>query len=106
MAYSYQILKLTHMEHHKHTNTPELDPDHEFNNGATLWDTIKINIQSFQPDSNPAPLIADCLERLGTPEAKNAYLTQIAILVAHMTYCSFAPPMVMHWKRCFYGGCR
>ena len=84
MAYSYKVLKLTHMEHHKNTNTPELDPDHEFNNGATLWDTIKINIQSFQPGSKSSAAYANCLERVGTQEAKNAYLTQIAILVAQM----------------------
>ena len=64
MAYSYKVLKLTHMEHHKHTNTPELDPDHEFNNGATLWDTIKINIQSFQPGSKSSAAYANCLERV------------------------------------------
>ena len=84
MAYSYKVLKLTHLEHHKNANTPELDPDHIYNNGASLWQTIKINIESFQPGSKASESYADCLQRIGTQEAKNAYLTQIVILVSQM----------------------
>ncbi len=84
MAYGYRILRLTHLEHHKHTNTPELDPDHIYNNGKTLWETIRLNIASYQPSSKSSQSYAACLERIGTPEAKRAYLEQIGILLAHM----------------------
>ena len=26
---SYRVLKMTHLEHHKHTNNPDLDPDYD-----------------------------------------------------------------------------
>lgn len=84
LAYGYRILRLTHLEHHKHTNTPKLDPDHIFNEGENLWQTIKLNIGSFQPNSKNSESYAACLERLGTPEAKRAYIEQIAILLTHM----------------------
>ena len=84
LAYSYKVLKLTHLEHHKNANTPELDPDHIYNNGKNLWETMKANINSFQPASKAAQSYANTLQRLGTKEAQNAYLTQIGILLAQM----------------------
>lgn len=84
LAYGYRILRLTHLEHHKNTNTPELDPDHVFNFGGSFWQTFKLNIASFQPGSEASASYAACLERLGTPEAKRAYLEQIGILLMHL----------------------
>ncbi len=84
LAYGYRALRLTHLEHHKHTNNPELDPDHIFNHGASLWETVKITISGFQPVSKGSQSYAACLERLGSPEAKRAYIEQIAILLTHI----------------------
>lgn len=84
LAYGYRILRLTHLEHHKNTNKPGLDPDHIFNEGTTVWQVIKSNIASFQPASKSSQSYAACLERLGTPEAKRAYVEQIAIMLAHL----------------------
>ncbi|MDA8780621.1 fatty acid desaturase [Alphaproteobacteria bacterium] len=84
LAYGYRILRLTHLEHHKNTNKPELDPDHIFNEGTTVWQVIKSNIASFQPASKGSQSYAACLERLGTPEAKRAYVEQIAIMLTHL----------------------
>ena len=47
LAYGYRILRLTHLEHHKHTNTPELTPIIFSMKALRLWQTIKINIDSF-----------------------------------------------------------
>lgn len=84
LAYGYRALRLTHLEHHKHTNKPELDPDHIFNNGASLWETVKITISGYQPVSKGSQSYAACLERLGTPEARRAFAEQILILLTHM----------------------
>ncbi len=45
LALPYRYLKVTHMEHHKHANNPELDPDygtHAPNALAAIWQSIKI----------------------------------------------------------------
>ena len=84
LAYGYRILRLTHLEHHKNTNKPELDPDHVFNEGSNIWEVIKSNISGFQPNSKSSESYANCLERLGTAEAKRAYVEQISIVLAQL----------------------
>lgn len=84
LAYGYKALRLTHLEHHKHTNTPELDPDHIYNDGQSLWQAIWKTVEGFQPNSDAAASYQKCLERLGTSEAKNALVQQIFILLTHM----------------------
>ena len=84
LAYGYKILRLTHLEHHKHTNKPGLDPDHLYNDGQTLWQAIWKTIQGYQPNSEAAASYQNCMQRLGTPEAKSAFMQQIFILLSHM----------------------
>ena len=84
LAYGYRILRLTHLEHHKHTNKPELDPDHLYNDGQTLWQAIWKTVQSYQPKSEAGASYLNCMQRLGTPEAERAVTEQILILLAQM----------------------
>lgn len=84
LAYGYKILRLTHLEHHKHTNKPVLDPDHLYNDGQTLWQAIWKTVQGYQPNSEAADSYRNCMERLGTPEAKSALNQQILILLTHL----------------------
>ena len=84
LVFGYRILRLTHLEHHKHTNDPELDPDRIYNGGKTFWETIKISIEAYQPGSRANASYADCLERIGTVEAQRAFVEQIFIILTHM----------------------
>ena len=84
LAYGYKALRLTHLEHHKHTNTPGLDPDHLYNDGQTLWQAIWKTVQGYQPNSEAATSYKNCLERLSTAEAKSALGQQIFILLTHL----------------------
>lgn len=84
LAYGYRILRLTHLEHHKHTNHPELDPDHLFNDAQNLWQAIWRTVLQYQPGSRAASSYLDCMHRLGTDEARNAIAQQIVIMLAHM----------------------
>ena len=103
LAYGYKVLKLTHLEHHKHTNTPELDPDHLYNDGQTLWQAIWKTVDGFQPGSKAFSSYLDCMQRLGTQEAKNAVTQQILIMLTHMAilftcaYYGFALEALLLW---------
>ena len=81
LARGYAIMKLTHMEHHKHANNPELDPDYHHSKGQSWSEAFWLNLKTFQPGSDSSASYGKTLERLGINEAKKAYLTQIAISV-------------------------
>jgi len=78
----YRVARLTHLEHHKHTNHPELDPDigAKARNG---WDLILKSIAGRQPGAKAMKSYAATLARLGTPEAKRA---GIEALLWQLTY--------------------
>lgn len=103
LAYGYKILRLTHLEHHKHTNKPGLDPDHIYNDGQTLVQAVWKSIQSYQPGSRAASSYMECMERLGTDEAKSAVSQQILIMLAQMSvffvcaYNGYALEAVLLW---------
>lgn len=64
----YRVLRLTHMEHHKHTNNPELDPDYETSaNGPlhAIWKSIK----GRQPRAKHAESYGETLTRIGRQDA-------------------------------------
>ena len=83
LAYSYRILRETHMEHHKHTNHPERDPDHLYNNEPNGWGSIKNSIQSLQPGSAHASAYFEAMQRLGTPECLKGVRDQALINLTH-----------------------
>ena len=62
----YPVLKATHMEHHKHTNDPELDPDYYSHANGPLH-SIWRYIQARQPrgKDTQADRYAETLKRLG-----------------------------------------
>ena len=83
LAYSYRVLRETHLEHHKHANDPKLDPDALFNMADTGWQSIKNTIRSYQPDSAEARSYMDTIVRLGTPNALLGLRDQLIITVIY-----------------------
>ncbi len=66
----YRVAKLTHMEHHKHANHPELDPDYSSSASgplASIWGSIK-NIQPRAPGGFNAYGVA--LQRIGRADVQ------------------------------------
>jgi beta-carotene hydroxylase len=64
----YRIAKLTHMEHHKHANHPELDPDISSSAPgplASIWQTIRMNQPRAKGGFNA---YGETLARIGRPE--------------------------------------
>ena len=81
----FNMMKLTHMEHHKHANNPELDPDYHHSKGQSWREAFWLNLQTFQPGSESSASYGKCLERLGTDEARSAYLQQVLLVVAQLS---------------------
>ena len=62
----YRVAKLTHLEHHKHANNPELDPDYGVHADTALqsaWQTIR-----QQQPGEKTNAYGDALARIGRPE--------------------------------------
>lgn len=73
----YDVARLTHYEHHKHANDPELDPDIS-TRSRNAWHMIIKSIANRQPGAKALQKYGDTLKRLGTEEAARAGL--IAVL--------------------------
>tara|TARA_R110000782_G_scaffold157224_1_gene249457 strand:+ start:1722 stop:2582 length:861 start_codon:yes stop_codon:yes gene_type:complete len=61
----YRVARLTHLEHHKHTNDPDLDPDygtHASGPLAAIWNSL----QARQPGVPNA--YGETLQRIGRPD--------------------------------------
>ena len=80
----YRVARLTHLEHHKHTNDPDLDPDygtHASGPLAAIWNSL----QARQPGVPNA--YGETLQRIGRPDvmldaafATLAYYTILFVL--------------------------
>ena len=60
----YRVLRDTHMEHHAHTNDPQLDPDYPVHAPSGFAFLLK-SIQSRQSGSDANQSYADALQRRG-----------------------------------------
>lgn len=70
MCTPLSVLRVTHFEHHRHTNDPQLDPDYPMA-AATVWGGIGKALVKGQPRHEH---YGATLRRLGTPAAKRAML--------------------------------
>ena len=93
----YRVARLTHLEHHKHTNDPDLDPDygtHASGPLAAIWNSIRMR----QPGVENA--YGETLERIGRPDvmldaafATLAYYTILFVLA----WSGFAIEAALLW---------
>ena len=60
----YRVLRDTHMEHHAHTNDPQLDPDYPVHAPGDFA-FLKGAIKNRQPYTNAADAYSDALKRVG-----------------------------------------
>lgn len=64
MVAPFEVLRQTHLEHHKHANDPALDPDHAIH-APGPWSAIWGSIRERQPSGKRAHAYEECLTRLG-----------------------------------------
>ncbi|MEM1435094.1 MAG: fatty acid desaturase [Pseudomonadota bacterium] len=68
LAYPYRVLRATHMEHHAHTNEPELDPDYGVH-APSGWQFLVQQIRGRLTGGDPnTHAYAKTLERIGQGE--------------------------------------
>lgn len=94
----YRVARLTHLEHHKHANNPELDPDYGTHADTALqsvWQTI----QQQQPGGK-SDAYGETLKRIGRPEVMLdavAYeLAYYAIMIA-LCWSGYALEAALIW---------
>ena len=99
IIYPYQVLRISHLDHHRHTNNPELDVDitsHAPNAWAAIWGSIR----QRQPDAKRNQDYLASLMRAGREDlilVVVAYrLTFIAILGA-LAWNGFALEALLLW---------
>ena len=63
-AQPYRVLKNTHMEHHAHSNDPELDPDYAVH-AKDDWDFLKNSMLRRQPAGPAQKAYGDTMARIG-----------------------------------------
>ncbi|MEM7221229.1 MAG: fatty acid desaturase [Pseudomonadota bacterium] len=67
LAFSYRALRATHMQHHAHTNDPELDPDYDIHEAPERGYFLTY-LKQLQPSSKRNDAYGVCLQRIGQPE--------------------------------------
>ncbi|MGV8996255.1 MAG: fatty acid desaturase [Parvibaculaceae bacterium] len=97
----FKIARLTHMEHHTHTNNPELDPDYGVK-ADSWWQAIIVNIQKRQPGQPNS--YGETLQRLGDdPVVKRAGLEGLAqslafwIIISVLAWSGYALEAALLW---------
>jgi beta-carotene hydroxylase len=99
----YDLAKLTHMEHHKHANHPEHDPDysvHAPNARAAIWKSFV----SRQPHADGGlKSYGDVMQKMETPRANRALTVAIlyqlgfySVLIG-MAWSGFALEAALLW---------
>lgn len=74
LALPLSVLRLTHYEHHRHANNPELDPDHTMQAATPFAALLKTLVKTMPRHER----YGAALRRLGTPAAKQAMLHGMA----------------------------
>ncbi|MEL7480320.1 MAG: fatty acid desaturase [Pseudomonadota bacterium] len=78
----YGIARLTHLEHHKHTNDPDRDPDYS-SHAAGPWQAIWKSLINRQPGAGGGfNKYGEVLAGMETPQANRALLTGVAYQLA------------------------
>ena len=103
LGLTYGVAKLTHMEHHKHANHPELDPDygtHAPHALGAIWQSLV----NRQPGATGGfSNYGETLQRIGTPQAERALMIGVLyqlffyVFLIAMAWSGFALEAALLW---------
>jgi len=104
LVFPYKVGRLTHLEHHAHTNNPELDPDYSVT-AETWWksvlNSVRSRINRDKVGGNAA--YAKAVDRIGGKAASDAKLEALALnlfywgFLAVMAWSGYALEALLLW---------
>ena len=93
----YRVAKLTHLEHHKHANTPGLDPDHDTQANGPLH-AIWTSIRNRQPGKRNA--YGETLVRIGRSDVAIDFIVYELVyygVLFSLAWTGFAVEAALLW---------
>lgn len=84
IVYPFEVLRVTHMEHHRHTNDPERDVDYT-SRAPGPWQAIWASIRQRQPDAKRS---GDYMAALRRAAREDLILLAIAYKLGHVAILS------------------
>ncbi|WP_425063835.1 fatty acid desaturase [Pyruvatibacter mobilis] len=104
LVFPYKVGRLTHLEHHAHTNNPELDPDYSVT-AETWWksvlNSVRSRINRDKVGGNAA--YAKAVDRIGGKAASDAKIEALALnlfywgFLAVMAWSGYALEALLLW---------
>ncbi|WP_422364291.1 fatty acid desaturase [Pyruvatibacter mobilis] len=104
LVFPYKVGRLTHLEHHAHTNNPELDPDYSVT-AETWWksvlNSVRSRINRDKVGGNAA--YGKAVDRIGGKAASDAKLEALALnlfywgFLAVMAWSGYALEALLLW---------
>lgn len=83
LANSYRVLRETHLEHHRHANKPDLDPDYSSIKDKSFWGSAWTSILTMQPDTRELGSYLATIERVDNENCRKGKRDQAIISLAH-----------------------
>jgi beta-carotene hydroxylase len=98
----FRTARCTHLQHHRHTNDPLLDPDYP-TRADNAFDALRKSVQNRQPGSAGVKRYGEILAALGTPAAKAALIDAIVMnfvmlgLLCGLAWAGYAIEAALLW---------
>ncbi len=99
IAQPFQLLRATHLEHHKHTNDPDHDPDIT-TKAAGPWSAIWGSIRQRQPDAKRSLDYLAALQRIGREDLipiTVAYKVGFVAILCALAWSGYALEALLLW---------
>jgi beta-carotene hydroxylase len=99
LVYPYRVLRATHMEHHAHTNNPELDPDYDVC-AKSSWDFLVKNVRGRLVGGQRDDAYGNALARTGQSGLlidAVAYNTVFLLIMFTMAWSGYAIEAALLW---------
>ncbi|MEM7665106.1 MAG: fatty acid desaturase [Pseudomonadota bacterium] len=99
MVLPFQVLRVTHLDHHRHTNDPELDTDIT-SKASGPWDALRQIVRQRQPNAKRNQDYLESLARNGRPDLivlSLAYRIGFIAILGGLAWNGYALEALLLW---------